>query len=293
MNDFEEQLRNLARQEPPEVPESFSNRVEETLSALPRQPRRIVRLRRVLLSAAAVLALLVALPNFNSSIAYAMGQLPVVGALFQAVTFRTYEVEEGENHVSIEVPQVMPQTADQAESEGAQQINEKVTDYTDRLIAEYEEQMHADGYFNLDVTWEVVTDTDRWFTLRINTDLVMASGNHEERYYHIDAATGQERTLSDLFPADYDYVTVISDELKTQMQARMDADAREIYWLEGVSQLGTYYFDAIDPEHNFYFDNDGKLVIPFNKYEVGPGTTGSPEFTLETPSLYENLLYQP
>lgn len=289
MKDFDEQLRNLAQREQTAVPEAFSNRVEETLSTLPSQPRRTVRLRRMFLSVAAVLAILVALPNFSNSMAYAMGQLPVVGVLFQAVTFRTYEVEEGKNHVSIDVPQVI----DETDSEGAQQINEKVTEYTDRLIAEYEEEMHADGYFNLDVTWDVVTDTDRWFTLRIDTDRVMASGNHEERYYHIDVTTGQEMTLSDLFPADFDYVSVISEELKAQMQARMDADAREVYWLEGASQLGTYYFDSIDPEHNFYFDSDGKLVIPFNKYEVGPGTTGSPEFTLESPALYENLLYTP
>ena len=36
-----------------------------------------------------------------------------------------------------------------------------------------------------------------------------------------------------------------------------------------------------------------RIVIPFDKYEVAPGSMGSPSFTLTTPELYENLLYQP
>ena len=161
------------------------------------------------------------------------------------------------------------------------------------FIAEFEQESNADGYFNLDVSWEVVTNTDRWFTLRINSDRIMASGNHQEQHYHIDVLTGEQKTLSDLFPEDFDYVTVISDELKEQMRARMERNSGEVYWLEDTTQLGTYYFDAIDPEQDFYFDDQGHLVIPFDKYEVGPGSTGSPEFTLLSTVLYEQLLYRP
>ena len=84
----------------------------------------------------------------------------------------------------------------------------------------------------------------------------------------------------------------ISDELKDQMARRMEANPSEVYWLEGVAQLGKWYFDAIDPEQDFYFDGQGHLVIPFDKYEVGPGSTGSPEFTLLSPELYEQLLFR-
>ena len=289
--EFEEELRRQAQQESGQVPEAFDRRVRETLEALPERPSRRGGWRQILgVGLAAAVAISVALPNASAVMAETLGQLPVLGGWFRAVTFRTYEVEEGNNHVKIDVPQVV---AGEGDGTGAEDINARVEAYTDQLIAAFEEEAHADGYYNLDVTWEVVTNTDRWFTLLVSTDLVMASGNHQEQHYHIDVSTGEEKTLSDLFPEDYDYVTVISDELKAQMAQRMAENPSEAYWLEGVSQLGSYYFDTIDPEQDFYFNEDGQIVIPFGKYEVGPGSTGSPEFTLETPELYEHLLYHP
>lgn len=287
---FDEELRRRAAAEGDGVPESFSNRVRETLDNLPSRPSRRGTWRHLLgAGLAAAVAVTVALPNTSAAMAETLSALPVVGELFRAVTFRTYAVEEGKNHVSIDVPQILDETG----STGAEAINDQVETYTDQLIAEFESEAQADGYFNLDVTWEVVTNTEKWFTLRISTDRVMASGNHQEQHYHIDAATGEQKTLSDLFPADYDYVTVISDELKTQMAQRMADNPGEAYWLKGINELGTWYFDAIDPEQDFYFNGDGKIVIPFDKYEVGPGSTGSPEFTLKNPDLYEHILYQP
>lgn len=288
---FDEELRQRAKQESDQVPEAFSRRIQETLDALPASPARRGGWRQILsVGIAAAVAVTIALPNVSAAMAETLGQLPVLGGWFQAVTFRTYEVQEGKNHVKIDVPQVV---AGEGEGTGAEDINERVEEYTDRLIAEYESSAQADGYFNLDVTWEVVTNTENWFTLQISTDQVLASGNHQEQHYHIDVPTGEEKTLSDLFPQDYDYVTVISDELKDQMAQRMEANSNEVYWLEGISQLGKWYFDAIDPEQDFYFNEEGKIVIPFDKYEVGPGSTGSPEFTLENPELYEHLLYHP
>lgn len=287
---LDEQLRRQAEEHPPTPSPAFSRRVEDTLFHLPARSRPRRRWRPIvsLVSTAAVAAL-VLLPNSSAAMADTLGGLPLVGSLFQAVTFRTYQADNGDDRASISVPQILGQE----DSQGAQEINQTIRQYTDRLIAEFERESNADGYFNLEVTWEVVTNTDRWFTLRVNSDRIMASGNHQEQHYHIDVTTGEQKTLSDLFPADFDYVTAISDELKAQMRQRMEQDPRELYWLEETSQLGTYYFDAIDPEQDFYFDDQGRLVIPFDKYQVGPGSTGSPEFTLTSPALYQRLLYRP
>ena len=286
----DENLRRRAQQEQIQVPEEFSRRVRRSLEQLPSGRNKRGGWRRVAgVAAAAVLAVAIILPNSSAAMAQAMADIPLVGPLFQVITVRTYWDKSGNNHVTIENPQIL----EDGDSQGAQEINQQVEQYTQRLVDEYEQAAKADGYFNLDVTWEVVTNTENWFTLRINSDLIMASGNHQEQHYHIDVASGEQKTLSDLFPEDYDYVQVISDEIKSQMRQRMEQDEREVYWLEGVSQLGTYFFDTIDPEQDFYFDDQGRIVIPFDKYEVGPGSTGSPEFTLAAQELYENLLCHP
>ena len=287
---LDDKLRQKARQEDIPVPEDFTRRVEETLSRLPARRSRPHIWRRYLGSvSAAVVVLAFLLPNSSAAMADTMASLPLVGPLFQVITVRTYEQEDGKNHVSIDTPQISQEET----SPGAQEINDEIDAYVEKLIADYEQTAHSDGYYNLDVTWEVVTNTQRWFTLCINSDLIMASGNHQARYYHIDVPSGQQKRLSDLFPEDYDYVTAISDELKNQLRQRMAEDDSQYYWLEESSQLGTYYFDAIDPNQDFYFDDQGQIVIPFDKYEVAPGSTGSPSFTLTTPELYENLLYHP
>lgn len=284
------QLKTLAQNEPAATPESFSQRVDETLNTLPRKTRPMASFRRLGLAACAVLAVLIALPNLSPTVANAMGELPVLGSMFQAFTFRTYEVEEGNNHVSIDEPKV---SLGDGTSSGAQAINDQVADYTKRLISSFESEMHADGYFDLSMDWSVVTNTENWFTLKVQTLLVMAGASNEIRYYHIDVPTGEARTLSDIFDKEFDYVGVISQELKEQMRGRMDEDPTQFYWLEGTTEMGELQFDTLDPEHNFYFNDEGNLVIPFVKYEVGPGSTGSPEFVLQSPEIYEHLLVQP
>lgn len=289
---FDELLRQKAQKEPAEVPESFSKRVRETLDQLPNERAKVfVWNKRGLWKAAsaAVLAVLFILPNTSVAMAETLGDLPVVGPLFQVITVRTYEDRSGDNHISISDPQIV----DEQNRPGAQEINAEVEQYIDELIQQYEQTGKENGYFNLDVTWEIITNTDRWFTLKINTDLVLASGKPQRQYYHIDPVTGEQKTLSDLFPKDFDYIHVISEELKDQMKERMEENPKEVYWLKGISQLGDMYFDTISPDQDFYFDDEGQIVITFDKYEVGPGSTGSTEFTLESLDLYDHLLVQP
>lgn len=287
---LDQRFKDLAQKENKKATPAFSRRIDDTLASLPRKPRQHRPIWQKLGGAvAALLAIAILLPNLSPTISYAMAELPVIGSFFEAVTFRTYEVQTGKNHVSIEVPEILP---NDGQSSGADAINQEVTEYTNELINQFEAEMHADGYFNLDVKWDVVTDTENWFTLKVHTTLVMASSTDEVRYYHIDVPTGEIKTLADIFPDDFDYVTVISEEIKEQMQERMAEDPQEVYWLDNT-KVEEWRFDQIAPDHNFYFNEEGQIVIPFNKYEVGPGSTGAPEFVLETPALYQNLLYHP
>ena len=57
--------------------------------------------------AAAAVALLILLPNTGADIAYAMGNIPVIGKLFQAVTFRDYQYESERFDANVEVPQIV------------------------------------------------------------------------------------------------------------------------------------------------------------------------------------------
>lgn len=55
-------------------------------------------------AAAALAAIFVALPNTSATIANAMNQIPVIGRLVEAVTFRNYEYGSDRNMADIKVP---------------------------------------------------------------------------------------------------------------------------------------------------------------------------------------------
>ena len=172
-----------------------------------------------------------------------------------------------------------------AGGQAAQEVNSREQAYTDRLMAQFRETCEAElgqeGYYGLDVTGTVVTDSDTWFTLRIDTVETRADSGQTSRFYHIDKATDQVVTLKDLFRADADYVDALSGEVRRQMEEQSGADDAKTYFPEE--------FTAIDPEQNFYFDRDGNLVLVFDQYTIAPGYMGMPEFTIPA-EVYDDLL---
>ena len=159
---------------------------------------------RALLGVAAALAVFVAIPNVSPSAAAAMSDIPVLGAVVRVVTFRDYQYDDGHNTADVHVPEL-------GGCDAADEVNDQVQAFTDQLIAQFQADCEAtgEGYQGLDVTSSVVTDSDTWFTLRIDATKVKASGYDFTRFYHIDKATGEIVTLSDLFRPGADYVSAL------------------------------------------------------------------------------------
>ena len=148
----------------------------------------------------------------------------------------------------------------------------------DALLAAFEAGCEAGGVRALDVRYAVVTDAQDWFTLRVDATLAAGSSEEISRFYHIDKRSGARVQLSDLFPEGADYVTALSDEVRSQMTAR--AEAGEDFFPEA--------FDAIDANQNFYWGADGALVLVFDEYTIASGSMGMPEFSIPA-SMVEAL----
>lgn len=269
---FDEQLRQRARQEPFPVPESFRRRVQEACASLdedaPAQSRRRVGGRRShwrAWSAAAAVALFVALPNVSVSAASALEQVPVLGSLVRVITLRNYVYDDGHSTADVSLPQVTGAGA------AGEEVNEDVQANIQQLLDQFYEDAEflsqTGGYQNLSVSYNVVTDDEHWFTLRVCAVLAQGSGNEILRYYHIDKKTGEQVTLSDLFPEGSDYVAVLSQQVREQLE-------------EQKGQAFFQEFTAIDPEQAFYWGEDGSLVLVFGEGSVLPASYGNPEVTI-------------
>ena len=233
------------------------------------------------LAVAAALALII-LPNTNANIAHAMEKIPVLGGFFRVVTVRKYEYSDSHNKADVEVPKILTEDAENTDrtdsSEAARTVNRSAEEYIDRLVGTFQKDMVKEGYSGLDVSHQTVTDTDIWFTLKITAVETKASGYEFSRYYNIDKTADSVVSLKDLFADDADYNTALTEEIRRQMQEQMDADDGVIYWLEDDEY--TEGFHAVKENQNFYFNEDGDLVIVFDEYEVAPGSMGCPEFVI-------------
>lgn len=276
------------------IPEEGRRMMNEKIEQAKLDKKRKSLSRRVRFAGGAVaaaMAVIVALPNTNESIAKAMGKIPVIGSIVKVVTFRDYDYQDGNSEAHVSVPNIeIDENSDNGNA--ANQINKDVTDYTQQLIDQFEadakELYGSESYKGLDVNYDVVTDTEDWFTLRVTILETAASGNQYYRFYHIDKKTNSVATLSTLFKDDVDYITPISENIKEQMLNNTNKDEENAYFLD-EKEMPDENFKAIKADQNFYFNSNNDLVIVFDEYEVAPGSMGNPEFVIPS-SVISGLL---
>ena len=279
------------------VPENMKERMEASIERAKMEKRKVkkVKLWKTCASAAAVLAIVLVLPNTSQTAAAAMQQIPLLGNLFKITTVREYQVDEERNMANVKVPQVEVQDATEGNTdadraaqakESADAINFDIEEETNKLIDEFKESMkNEEGYQDIYIDSKVLTDNDRLFSLELILYQGAGSGYEQHKHYTVDKLTGKELTLKDL--CGNDYVDTISEEVKKQMKEQMAADESVKYWLDDPD-VPEWNFDKIAEDQDFYVDAEGHVVICFNEYDVAPGSMGCVEFTMpQTVTLNE------
>lgn len=279
MNDFDEYLREKAKQEPFAVPPCVKDSMEQALENLPEKKGEI-RHFRVLSKIAAAAACFVfvtvfLLPNVSAGYAQALEQIPLLGDIVQVVTIRNYFYSDDNHEMNINVPQISGEN-----SEAADYINKSVSELTSEIISHFYDDLEltgSSGYGSIHVDYDTVMNSERWFTLKLSVSEIYATSNNYCRYYHIDKKNGNYVRLGDLFKTD-DFSSVLTQEIKRQMEAEMEKDEDSIYWLDD-SAIGEDCI-TVEADRNFYWDENGDMVIVYDKYEVAPGYMGAPQFTV-------------
>lgn len=240
--------------------------------------------------AASLIGIFVILPNTSAAVANAMEQLPIIGSLVKVVTFRDYEYETDRNMADVEVPEITleGQNEDSDVQERlehtADEINAEIREITDKLVAEFEDNLESEGgYQDIVVSSEVLTTTDEYFTLKLICYQGAGSGYQWNYYYTIDLNTGERLKLKDIFIEGADYITPISENIKEQMQEQMDKDENVIYWLD--DEIEELNFKSITDETSFYLNEKDNVVIGFNEGDVAPMYMGTVEFEIPAEAL--------
>ena len=288
MNEFDKYIKEKIDEENLSVPDSIKERIEQSVSALPARESKVIRFRMfpkaIAIAACFVFVCLVVLPNCSAVYAQALEKIPVIGSIVRVVTLRNYFYSDNYHQMDIDVPKI-----EGSESSASDYINKDVDELTKLLADRFNEELEEigdDGHSGIYVDYEVVTNTEKWFTLKIRIHEASGSSNTYYRFYHIDKVSGKIAELKDLFASD-DFASVLADNLRKQMKEAMAKDSNKIYWVENA-EIGLD-FVTLDDRHNFYWDKDGNLVIVFDKYEVAPGSMGTPEFVINKDAVSDIL----
>lgn len=292
----QEQLRQLKEEyENMTIPEVGRERLQAGIDRARMEKKRAEHARRrsAWTAVAAAAVVMIALPNTNMQIAHAMENIPLLGGFFRLVTVRQYNYSDENHDAEVELAQI---TYGEDAGEGAsvgeaaaapkgtaagsvEAVNQNMEATVEELIRQFEDTLSEEGYHGLHVSQEVVTDNDRYYTVKLSVLETEASGYEHNQFYTIDKQTGNVVTLEDLFAEGSDYISAISENIKTQMREQMAADEGVIYFLDG-DDMPEFNFQGITEQTNFYFNEKDELVIAFDEYEVAPGSMGAPEFVI-------------
>lgn len=246
-------------------------------------------------AAALVLAFTVGL---NTSETFAMGiqQLPVIGTVGKVLTVRNYDIDENGVEVKGEVLEIQAETAPgsvttdiQDEAAVAARISEEIQKMCDTYVAEAQER--ADEYkkaflatggteeewkahnIQINVDYEVKNQTVDFLSFVVNGTENWNSAGSVTRYYNLNLKDWSYVTLEDMLGENYK--AIADDSIKAQMETYNQANPEMPYWTEAEGG-----FAGVTENTNFYINEKGKPVVVFDKYEVGPGAMGKPEFEI-------------
>ena len=269
------------------IPAELRNRVNAGIRAAKKERKRnktIVFTKTAGGAVAAALIAITVMANSGANIAHAMAKIPIIGAIAEVVTFREYQDSTNQMYADVKVPEVEVKNEDgTVNQESTDAINQSIQEYTDEIIAQYQADVEAadgQGYQAVDLDYQVITDSERLFSIRFDKLVVMASGEETVKIYHIDKKTGELINLSGIFKEGVNYIDPISENIRKQMKEQMAADENVTYWLD--SDTPEWDFKSITADTTFYINEEGRLVIVFDEGEVAPMSMGSVEFTIPT-----------
>lgn len=247
-------------------------------------------LKKTMYSVACIAAAFVLMFNCIPSLAYAVSDIPILGDVVRVVTFGRFEVQED----GYEAKVVTPKVEGLLNKELEEKLNKEFQENANAIICAFEKdvkelkEVYGDD-FHLGIEADYIVRTDNEDILAIDSYIVntVASSSTKHSFYNIDKKTGTLIELESLFKKEADYVTPISEYIISEMR-KQNEEGTGYFWTD---EKDIDNFEKIKENQNFFINDNGNIVICFDKYEVAPGAQGCPEFEIPN-EVIKNVLKQ-
>ncbi len=273
------------------APKNLKKRIDTIMKKQPNNNSilRIAAKTAACVAAAAVVG--IGALNLNPAFAASVSEIPGFGGLVRVLTFGKYEIKDGGFDALVETPKIEGLLDKELENE----LNTKFQENASAVIAAFEADMKEikeafpgeEVHMGMQSSYMVKTDNEDILAIDVYILNVVGSSSTKHTYYNINKKTGKLITLPEMFKENADYVGVLSTYIADQMQKINKESGAVVYW---EADEFAESFTQISPDQKFYINDEGNIVICFDKYEVGPGSSGSPEFVIPNDIVADIIL---
>jgi hypothetical protein len=271
-----------------EIPAELDDVVNKALNSPRKKNRTPIK---ILVGSGAAAALLMVVLNTNPVLAKSLSDVPVIGNVINVMTFVEFKVDDEKHHANIKEPSI----SNLKDKDLEKSLNEKYLKENKQLYQEFKQEVESlkkqgDGHIGVESGYVVKTDNEKILSIGRYVVNTVGSSSTTFKYDTIDKKKQILLTLPIVFK-NQNYIETISENIKDQMKQQMMEDKSKIYWiLDAGVENPIDPFEKITANQNFYINEENKLVISFNKYEVAPGYMGVVEFIIPTELLSDELL---
>lgn len=236
-------------------------------------------------AAAAACVLFTVALNTMPAFAAEAAQLPVIGNLARVLTFRSYETEQDEIAVSVEIPSIEVIRQDTGIEVEAinQEILNRCRAYEDAALARAEAyrtafletggtpEEWAQHNIRITVGYEIKHQDEKYLSFVVRGNENWSNAYQEAHYYNLDLITGAYVTLKDMLGDNYE--ALANESIRQQIGERESAG--ESFFPEDAGG-----FTGITENTKFYINANHNPVVVFEKYEIANGAAGEIEFEI-------------
>lgn len=236
--------------------------------------------------AAAFCLMFTGLVNTSTAFASSVENIPIIGKIAELVNLSSYTEETEDYAISVSIPAVKDNIGN---SDISDSINEEILHICNEIAEEakeraleYREAFLATGgtveewkehNITITVDYNIVGESSDYLSFVVLGYESWVSSNTLARYYNLNLNTMEYATLEELLGEDY--IALANEQIRQQMKERQENSNDTFFTPEEGG------FESISEDQSFYINNDGNVVIVFEKYAIAPGYMGSVEFEIK------------
>ena len=234
---------------------------------------------------ATTFALFVILLNTNESFAKAMEDVPIIGSIAEVFTVREYKEESEVELIDAKIPAIRNTGNTDLENRINYEISSKINEVLEEAkqrAEEYKNAVLATGGTmedfiptQINIDYEITYQDEKLISFVITKSESFASAYQEQYFYNIDIENGKELNLKDVLGSNYK--EIVDAEVNKQIAERKAQDEENNLYF--TPEEGG--FSGIENEYqDFFINEDKKVTIVFQKYEIAPGAMGIQNFVI-------------